>query len=264
MDRTVGHHTRRHRENIDDVARGLWQSLAAADTPAPCMIAREDQGLRLDVAVTAPQAPCPDCPQPSPHVHSHSRRPLNDLPWATRAVTLQCRVRRFWCGPPSCRRQTCPARIPPIAPQYARATPRLSTLHTSTGMALGGAAGARHLARQGVPGSRHTLLRRVRSSPTPAAPPPGAVGIDDWAQRQGHTYGTSVVDRDRRGPVELLEDRTAKTVAAWLQAHPEVTIGARDRAEAYASGGTQGAPDAVQVADRGPLVKPLRAAVAAE
>jgi hypothetical protein len=69
---------------------------------------------------------------------------------------------------------------------------------------------------------------------------------------------------DRRCPVDLLEDRTAETVAAWLQAHPEVTIVARDRAEAYASGVTQGAPDAVQVADRWHLLKNLSEAVEAE
>jgi hypothetical protein len=90
------------------------------------------------------------------------------------------------------------------------------------------------------------------------------IGIDDWAKRKGHTYGTIVVDLDRRCPVDLLEDRTAETVAAWLQAHPEVTLVARDRAEAYVSGVTQGAPDAVQVADRWHLVKNLREAVEAE
>src|SRR5216684_1314359 len=84
------------------------------------------------------------------------------------------------------------------------------------------------------------------------------------AKRKGHTYGTIVVDLDRRCPIDLLEDRTAETVAAWLQAHPEVTVVARDRAEAYASGVTQGAPDAVQVADRWHLVKHLREAVEAE
>jgi len=115
-----------------------------------------------------------------------------------------------------------------------------------------------------MPGSRNTLLRRVRRLPAPAASPPCAIGIDDWAKRKGHTSGTIVVDLDRHCPIDLLEDRTAETVAAWLQAHPEVTVVARDRAEAYASGVTQGAPDAVQVADRWHLVKHLREAVEAE
>jgi transposase len=179
-------------------------------------------------------------------------------------VQLHLRVRRFWCATPSCGRQTFTERVPQVAAHYARATTRMTVLQTSTGLALGGAAGARHLARQGVSGSRNTLLRRVRSLPTPAAPRPCAIGIDDWAKRKGHTYGTIVVDLDRRCPVDLLEDRTAETVATWLQAHPEVRVVARDRAEAYASGVTQGAPEAVQVADRWHLVKNLREAVETE
>jgi transposase len=223
-----------------------------------------ERGMTLDVAVTTSQASCPTCTQPSTHVHSHYRRTLADLPWATTPVQLHLRVRRFWCATPHCARRTFTERVPQVAACSARATVRLTALQTSTGLALGGAAVARHLARQGVAGSRNTLLRRVRRLPTPAASQPRAVGIDDWAKRKGHTYGTIVVDLDRRCPVDLLEDRTAETVAAWLQAHPAVTVVARDRAEAYASGVTQGAPDAVQVADRWHLLKNLREAVEAE
>ena len=227
-------------------------------------MAMTERGMTLDVAVTTSQARCPTCTQPSTHVHSHYRRTLADLPWATTPVQLHLRVRRFWCETPSCGRQTFTERVPKVAACSARTTTRLTALQTSTGLALGGAAGARHLARQGVAGSRNTLLRRVRSLPTPAASRPCAIGIDDWAKRKGHTYGTIVVDLDRHCPVELLEDRTAETVVAWLQAHPEVTVVARDRAEAYASGVTQGAPEAAQVADRWHLLKNLREAVEAE
>jgi transposase len=227
-------------------------------------MAMTEHGMMLDVAVTTSQARCPTCTQPSTHIHSHYQRTLADLPWASTPVQLHLRVRRFWCETPHCARQTFTERVPQVAACSARATTRLTAIQTSTGLALGGAAGARHLARQGLPGSRNTLLRRVRGFPASEAPPPRAVGLDDWAKRKGHTYGTIVVDLERRCPVDLLEDRNAETVAAWLQAHPEVTIVARDRAEAYASGVTQGAPDAVQVADRWHLLKNLREAVEAE
>src|SRR5712691_12152822 len=59
---------------------------------------------------------------------------------------------------------------------------------------------ARHLARQGMPGSRNTLLRRVRRLPAPEAPPPRAIGLDDGAKRKGHTSGTIVVELDRHCP----------------------------------------------------------------
>src|SRR5262249_25095232 len=106
---------------------------------------------------------------------------------------------------------------------------------------------------------RNTVLRRVRHLPTPAYPPPEVIGLDDWAWRKGHRYGTIVVDLERGCPIDVLEDRLADTVADWLKEHPEVQIVARDRAEAYASGMRQGAPEATQVADRFHLFQNLAA-----
>ena len=223
-----------------------------------------EHDLTLEVAVTAPTACCPDCVQPALRIHSRSWRTLADLPWATTPVQMHLRVRRFFCDTPTCPRQTFTERLPQVAPHYARTTTRLHETQTQTGLALGGAAGARHLARQRMRGSRNTLLRRVRRLSAPEAPPPRVIGIDDWAKRKGRTYGTIVVDLERSCPIDVLEDRAAETVATWLQAHPEVTIVARDRAEAYASGVTRGAPDAVQVADRWHLLKNLREAIEAE
>jgi transposase len=88
-----------------------------------------------------------------------------------------------------------------------------------------------------------------------------SIGIDDWAWRKGQRYGTIVVDLQRGCPIDVLEDRAAETVATWLQSHPDVTIVARDRAEAYASGIRQGAPNATQVADRFHLLKNLASAL---
>ncbi len=218
----------------------------------------------LDGKVTAPTAPCPTCAQPAARVHSGYRRTLADLPWATLPVCLSLQVRRFFCDTPSCGRRTFTERVPTVARPYAHTTTRASQAQCDTGLAQGGAAGARQLARQGLPGSRQTVLRRVRDYQPASQPAPRVIGIDDWAKRKGHTYGTIVVDLDRRCPIDLLEDRTSETVAAWLQAHPEVRVVARDRAEAYASGVTHGAPDAVQVADRWHLLKNLREAVEVE
>jgi transposase len=241
--------------------------LAARLLPSPLQVETltlEDHGLTLDVKVTTPTAPCSTCAQSAARMHSDDRRTLADLPWATLPVRLSLQVRRFFCDTSSCRRQTFTERVPTVARPYAHTTTRASQAQCDTGLVLGGAAGARQLARQGLPGSRQTVLRRVRDYRPASKPAPQVIGIDDWAYRKGRRYGTIVVDLEQGGTVDLLEDRLAETVAAWLRAHPEVTVVARDRAEAYASGVTQGAPDAVQVADRWHLLKNLREAVEVE
>jgi transposase len=101
----------------------------------------------------------------------------------------------------------------------------------------------------------------VRSLCLPEGPEPAIIGIDDWAWRKGNRYGTIIVDLQRGCPMDVLEDRAAETVATWLQAHPDVTIVARDRAEAYAAGVRQGAPEATQVADRFHVLKHVASAL---
>jgi transposase len=221
----------------------------------------DEPHLILVAAMISTNSTCPDCRQPTHRIHGHYRRTLADLPWATAPIELRLIVRRFRCGTCTCRRKTFAERLPTVAPLYARTTTRLTTTQADTGLVLGGAAGARHLSRHGLPGSRNTLLRRVRSLCLPEGPEPEIIGIDDWAWRKGNRYGTIIVDLQRGCPIDLLEDRAAETVATWLQAHPDVKIVARDRAEAYASGVRQGAPEATQVADRFHRLKNLAAAL---
>jgi Transposase len=62
------------------------------------------------------------------------------------------------------------------------------------------------------------LLRVVRRRAHVPAEPLNVIGIDDWAWRRNHRYGTIVCDLERRRPVKLLPDREPATAIAWLKA----------------------------------------------
>ncbi|MDQ5854028.1 MAG: ISL3 family transposase, partial [Chloroflexota bacterium] len=220
--------------------------------------------ITLHMTSTQAIPACPDCGHAAQRLHSGYVRTLADLPWADLAARILLRVRRFFCDHSACARTTFTERLPGLVAPHARRTQRLATAQTDVGLALGGAAGERLTAKQHMPASRNTLLRLIRRVPAPSTGAPRVVGLDDWAKRKGHSYGTIVVDLETQAPIDLLDDRLAETVEAWLHAHPTVEVISRDRAEAYASGATAGAPNAVQVADRFHLLKNLCEAIEQE
>jgi transposase len=106
----------------------------------------------------------------------------------------------------------------------------------------------------GYRASRDSLMPR-QCAERFAFPAPQVLGVDEFALRRGHTYGTRLVDLPRHQPLAVLEGRTAEPLATWLQAHPTGAILVHDRAEAYALAGRQATPDALQVPDRVHLVQ---------
>jgi transposase len=213
----------------------------------------------------ATRSACPICGILSGRVHSHYTRSLADLPWQGRVAAVRLQARRFRCVNPDCSRLVFTERLPEVARPWARRSDRLADVQRHLGLALGGVAGSRLADRLAMPVSGATLLRLLARTEVPVPPPPRVIGLDEWAWRRGLTYGTILYDLERGKVVDLLPDRKAETVEAWLKQHPSVEVIARDRASVFGRAIREGAPAAVEVGDRWHLLRnlgdALRAAV---
>jgi transposase len=217
--------------------------------------------IAISVSSTSPSSQCPQCCQSSERIHSHYERKLADLPWQGFAVHVRWHSRKFFCDNPLCAQRIFTERLPEVAESYSRKTCRMAKVLFALGLACGGESGARLAGRLGMVVSPDSLLRAIRRGTLPESKTPRVLGVDDWAFRRGHRYGTILCDLERHRPVDLLPERSSAALADWLKAHPGVEIVSRDRGDYYIKGATEGAPDAVQVTDRWHLLKNLREAL---
>jgi transposase len=206
---------------------------------------------------------CPCCGTRSRSRHSSYVRHLQDLPAQGAPVTLRLRAGRWRCRNPGCTRRIFTERLPEAAVPFARRTHRVADVVRMIGHSAGGRPAERLMERIGMTVSDDTILRHLKRAAQggPPLPSPRVVGIDDWAWRKGQSYGTILVDLERRVVADVLPDRSASSSATWLARHPGIEIVSRDRCGLYAEAARRGAPKARQVADRFHLLQNLREAI---
>lgn len=192
---------------------------------------------------------CPGCAVETERVHGYVQRSLADVPVDARPVVVQVRARQMRCCTVDCSRQTFREPLT-VAGRHQRRTGRLATQVGHVVREVAGRAGARALAGLGVGLSRHTALRTLLRLPVPDRPVPTVIGVDDFALCKRQRYATVIIDAVTGDRVDVLPDRTAATLKAWLRDHPGVQAVCRDGSGAYAEAIRRALPDARQVADR--------------
>src|SRR5271155_6010473 len=108
-------------------------------------------------------------------------------------------ARRFRCDTVLCGRRIFTERFDDgaLAP-WARRTARLDLVVHHLGLALGGRPAASFARRLMLPVSNDTLLRVFRRRAHVPTESLSVIGIDDWALRRNHRYGSMVCDLERR------------------------------------------------------------------
>ncbi|MEU8718699.1 transposase family protein, partial [Streptomyces sp. NPDC048663] len=181
------------------------------------------------------EALCPGCGGLSSRVHGRYRRRLADLAIAGRKAVIDLLVRRFLCGTPECGRRTFVEQVEGLTERYARRIPVLRRTLERLALALAGCPAARLSTHLSIPTSANSLIRLLGKLPDKRlGTAPRVLGVDDFAFKKGHVYGTILMAMETGERVDVLPDRTADTLTAWLRDHAGVEIVCRDRASAYA------------------------------
>ncbi|MFL1906097.1 ISL3 family transposase [Streptomyces tauricus] len=214
----------------------------------------------IDATGCGPPGACPQCQHPAARVHSRYWRHIAGLPVSSHRLIVRLCVRRFFCDQVRCPRRTFVEQVTGMTGRRRRSSTAARSAMRAVAVELGNRPGARLCAKLRLYGRRTTILGQLTAPPV-AARAPRILGIDEFAFRQGRTYGTVLVDIESSRPVDVLPDRETGTVAAWLQEHPGAEIICRDRLMAFTKAIRQAAPDALEVADRRHLLQNLSTAV---
>src|SRR3989440_10122964 len=218
-------------------------------------------GLVITAVATHPTSCCPLCSVVSSSIQSHYHRRVRDARCPGQRFQLLLKVRTFYCRHLCCERKVFTERLPAFVDPWARMTVGHCEQITSIGLATCGKGGVRLGARLGIETTRQTILRRIMELPTVLTGSVLFLGVDDFSFRRGYRFGTILVNLESHRVVDLLPDRQAETAAQWMRQQTDLAVVSRDRGGEYASAAREGAPQAIQCADRFHILKNLTEAV---
>ncbi len=206
---------------------------------------------------------CPKCKQETSSLHATHHRKVQDLPILGKRVMLDINLYEFNCVNPDCVMISFTETLECFLNHYSYMTERLVALMMTIALETSCESCARILKSMNIKTSGdtviRTLIKRYEKQPTPECG--SAIGIDDFAFKKRHTYGTIIVDEATHKPVAVLDGRDGASLKKWLRKNKQVKTVTRDRASAYAKAVEEILPDCMQIADRFHLHQNLMEAV---
>lgn len=211
----------------------------------------KDDKVVIQGQVRKKNACCPLCGKQSSRApHSSYRRRLSDLEVSGKQLDLNIRVRKYFCTNLSCEKKIFSEDISELATRHSRKTNRVTRRIEDTAMEVSSTKASYLLGKQSIVVSPSTCVRLLLKKEIPDPPPPKAVGIDDFATKRGHTYGSVIVDHESGRPIDVLPSRGSEDVEKWFEAHPCVLRATRDRGREFIQGISAANPSICQISDR--------------
>lgn len=206
---------------------------------------------------------CPICKEETSKLHATHHRKVQDLPIYGKRTMLDINLYEFACVNPDCSVTSFTETFDGFLNSYSTMTERLVDLMITLALETSCEGCARILKSMNVKTSGdtviRTLIKRYEKQETPTCG--SFIGVDDFAYKKRHIYGTVIVDGETHNPVAILDGRNGETLKEWLKKNKQVKTVTRDRASAYAKAVEEILPECMQIADRFHLHQNLMDAV---
>lgn len=215
-------------------------------------IYQADSEITIKMFARSKYCKCPKCGTVSGHQHGTYERKVQDLPILGKSTWLLVNAYEYQCGNPDCDVTTFAETVNGFLSHYSRMTERCADFICTLALETSCEGCSRICRAMNLKTSGDSVIRLLtkRYSLQEENKCGSVIGVDDFAFKKRHTYGTIIVDEATHTPVAILDGRDGCSLKEWLAQNKHVKIVTRDRASAYASAIREILPDAMQVADR--------------
>ena len=223
----------------------------------------DDSSIHIKMRSKTHSSKCPECGQETKTYHGTYLRKVQDLPILGKTARLHITAHEYVCNNESCSKVTFVEDFDGFLSYYGRMTERCADFICMLAMETSCEGCARICRAMNLQISGDSVIRLLikRYRLQPVSECGSAIGVDDFAFKKRHTYGTIIVDQATHRPVAILDGRDGMTLKEWLKNNKHVKTVTRDRASAYSSAIQEILPDAMQIADRFHLHQNLLEAV---
>ncbi|MEL7567544.1 MAG: ISL3 family transposase [Dehalobacterium sp.] len=214
-------------------------------------ITEKSNGITIHLKSLTHSHVCPKCSEIATSYHSTYKRTIQDLPILGKSVYLNVTAYRYHCENSECDQKVFSEELSGFTGKYRRMTSRLEDFVITLALNTSCEGTARICKHMNINISGDTVIKILLRNAELFDPECGDfIGVDDWAYKKGHTYGTIICDGVTHKPVALLDGRDGSALKEWLKTNQHVKTITRDRASSYARVITEALPQAMQIADR--------------
>ena len=179
----------------------------------------DDSSIHIKMRSKTHSSKCPECGQETQIYHGTYLRKVQDLPILGKTARLHITAHEYVCNNESCSKVTFVEDFDGFLSYYGRMTERCADFICMLAMETSCEGCARICRAMNLQISGDSVIRLLtkRYRLQPVSECGSVIGVDDFAFKKRHTYGTIVVDQATHRSVAILDGRDGMSLKEWLK-----------------------------------------------